>query len=344
MSVIGKISANKKISEFIFNEETSVKDFINTGCLSLNILFSGKLDGGIPVGKVNQVAAPSSLGKSFIGMKVAKNSQKKGFEVIYLDTEFAYDPTFAENVGIDGKKIMIIQDNQIETVQSTLMQIAEMLTKEEKKKILVILDSWGGLVTSKTMDDATTGKDVSDMTVSKKKNSFARLLTGMGVTVFVINQVYDSFNQFDPLAIAGGRGIYFASSSIVLGSSKAKNKQSDGEITGAVVTAQTKKSRFAKENSKLKYLINYDGGISPFYGILEDALEGGYVDKPTMGWYSRPCVEGDKKWREKEIYCKEFWLPVIQKTDFSNYIERKYTFEHSTIEDEDFGWDDIELS
>ena len=342
MSIIGKISKNKKISEFIYKEESIPKDFINTGCLSLNVLFSGKLDGGIPIGKVNQIAAPSSLGKSFVGMKVAKNAQKKGMEVIYLDTEFAYDHEFAKNVGIDNSKILVLQDNQIESVQKSIMQICEELDKDERKKVLVIIDSWGGVVTSKTVNDATDGKDVSDMTISKKKNSFARLLTGLGMTIFVINQVYDSMNQYDPLAIAGGRGIYFASSSIVLGSSKAKHKENSTatEVTGAVVTAQTKKSRFAKENSKLKYLINYDGGISPFYGMLENALEGGYVEKPSLGWYSRPCVEDDRKWREKELYTKDFWAPIIQNTDFKWYIEKKYTFEHSEINDEDFNWDD----
>jgi RecA/RadA recombinase len=191
MSLIGKLSKNKKIQEFIYKDEQTPKDFINTGCLSLNILFSGKLDGGIPVGKVNQIAAPSSLGKSFIGMKVAKNAQKKGMEVVYLDSEFAYDPVFAENVGINTDKILVIQDNQIESLLQTVMQIANDLEKEERAKILLVIDSWGGLVTSKTVEDATIGKDVSDMTVSKKKNSFARLLTGLGFTVFVINQVYD---------------------------------------------------------------------------------------------------------------------------------------------------------
>lgn len=344
MGILDKISKNKKISEYIFKEEATPKDFINTGCLSLNVLFSGKLDGGIPIGKVNQIAAPSSLGKSFIGMKVAKNAQKKGLEVIYLDSEYAYDPQFADNVGIEEDKMLVIQDNQIESLQQTVMQIASEVEKEDRSKVLLVIDSWGGLVTSKTVEDATSGKDVSDMTISKKKNSFARLLTGLGFTIFVINQVYDSMNQYDPLAIGGGRGIYFASSSIVLGSSKAKNKESSGDITGAIVTASTKKSRFAKENSKLKYLINYDGGISPFYGMLEDALEGGYIEKPTVGWYTRPCVENDRKWREKELYTKEFWGPVIANTDFKWYVEKKYTFEHSEINDEDFNWDDIETA
>jgi len=343
MSLIEKLKKNKNVNESVLDIDIiKPKDFINTGSLSLNVLFSGKLDGGIPVGKINQIAAPSSLGKSFIALKVAKNAQKKGYEVIYLDTEMAYDPVFAENIGIESNKIMVIQDNQIEEVQKTVMNIVKETEKAEREKILMVIDSWGGFVTSKTVEDATIGKDVSDMTISKKKNSFARLLTGLNMTVFVVNQVYDSMNQYDPLAIGGGRGIYFACSSIVLGSSKAKHKESssDTEVTGAVVTASTKKSRFAKENSKLKYLINYDGGINPFYGMLEDAMEGGYVDKPSVGWYTRPCVENDKKWRERDIYCKQFWSDIIAKTDFKHYIEKKYTFEHNSIVDEDFEWED----
>lgn len=191
MSLIDKISKNKKIQEYIYTESDAPKDFISTGCLTLNVLFSGKLSGGVPRGKVSMVSAPSSLGKSFIGMKVAKNGQKKGLEVVYLDTEFAFDSQFADNIGIDKDKMMVIQENQIEAVQQTVMQIASDLTKDEMKNLLFIIDSWGGLVTSKTVEDATSGKDVSDMTISKKKNSFARLLTGLGATVFVVGQVYD---------------------------------------------------------------------------------------------------------------------------------------------------------
>jgi RecA/RadA recombinase len=342
MSLLSKFKANKNISEFILSEENQVdKGFISTGCMSLNILFSGRLDGGIPIGKISQVAAPSALGKSFIGMKVAKNAQKKGLEVVYIDTEFAFDFGFAESIGLDNDKLMVIQDNQIESVQKTIMQMLEGIDKKERDRLLILIDSWGGLVTSKTTTDALDGKDVSDMTVSKKKNMLSRLLMG-GPTVFVINQVYDTFDQYNPLAIAGGRGLYFASSSIVLGSSKAREKDSDGDISGAIVTAVTKKSRSSKENTKLKYLIRYDGGIHPVYGILEDAMECGVVEKPSMGWYTRPDVENDRKWREKEVWntWEDFWAPILKSAKFKKFIEDKYSFKESKIIDENFDFDD----
>lgn len=154
---------------------------------------------------------------------------------------------------------------------------------------------------------------------------------------------HNSMNQYDPLSISGGRGLYYACSSILLGSSKAKDKESTGDIVGAIVTAKTEKSRFAKEHSKLKYAIKHDGGIHPFYGILEDALESEFVTKPKMGWYTRNFeklgIEGeDKKWREKEIWDAgvDFWGVLIKNEEFRLYFEKKYTYTHNSITDEDF--------
>ncbi len=341
--MIDKLSKNKAIKEFIFKKSETPQDFINTGSLVLNILFSGRLFGGIPVSKVSQIASPSSSGKSFIGLKLAKNFIKKGQEniVIYIDTEMAFDYNFSENIGIDTDKILVIQNNRLEEVQKEVMAIYNELDKEERLNVLLIVDSWGGLITSKTVDDATSGKDVSDMTISKKKNSFARLISGLGMTVFIVNHVYDNImNQYDPLSIPGGRSLGFISSSIVLGTSKSKAKdtQSSTDVMGAGILATTKKSRFCKELTKLRFLIKYEGGIDPYFGILEDALEGGYITKPSMGYYSRAHVKDDKKWREREINenGKDFWTTVLKDTDFPWYIEKKYTFLHSEINDEDF--------
>lgn len=145
---------------------------------------------------------------------------------------------------------------------------------------------------------------------------------------------HNTMDAYSLDSIPGGKGIYFASSSVVQGTSKAKQKESDGEISGAIITACTRKGRFSREHSKLKYLINYDGGINPYFGLLDFALECGYVEKPTMGFYSRPCVENDKKWREKEIYIKDFWEPIFKETDFKAAVEKAFSFKHNEINDE----------
>lgn len=145
---------------------------------------------------------------------------------------------------------------------------------------------------------------------------------------------HNSMDAYSLDSIPGGKGVYFSSSSIVQCTSKAKQKESDGEISGSIITALARKGRFSREHSKLKYLINYDGGINAYFGLLDIALEGGFVEKVSNGFYSRPCVENDKKFREKEIYNSDFWNPILKETDFKEYIEKKYSFKHNDINDD----------
>ena len=188
MSVLSKIMANKTIKANVFVDRP--KEYINTGSLVLNILYSGKLDGGIIKGKVMQIVAPSALGKSILAMKIARSAQKQGMDVLLVDTEFAYDPIFANKVGIEPDKFGVIQTNSMEEIQQSLISAIQELTQDEKDNLLIVLDSWGNMVTSKTMNDAVEGKDVSDMTISKKKNALARMLSGLKTTVFIVNQTY----------------------------------------------------------------------------------------------------------------------------------------------------------
>lgn len=327
-----KLRKLKSVQNSILTE-VEEQEFISTGVATLNILFGGGIDKGIPVGRVSMIAADSSLGKSFVGLKIAKNAQAKGKSVILFDAEKAYSTAMADNLGINKNEILVIQNTSVEEVSTQFMNIVEEI-KENIKDYVFILDSWNVLVTSKSVDDISAGKDVVDMTGAKKKNTLAKLLLNSNATVFVINQLYSSMDAYSLDSIPGGKGIYFASSSVVQGTSKAKQKESDGEITGAIVTAQTRKGRFSREHSKLKYLINYEGGINAYYGLLDFALETGYVEKPSNGFYTRPCVENDKKWREKEIYNKEFWTPIFKETDFKLSVEKAFSFKHNEINDD----------
>lgn len=332
MSKIDKLKKLKNIQQYLIKDEKT-QEFINTGCGVLNILFGGGVDRGIPIGKVSMIAADSSLGKSFLALKIARNAQKKNKSVILFDSEKAYSPAMAESLGINSSEILVIQNTSVEEVTTQFMNIVEEI-KDEILDYVFIIDSWNVLVTSKSVDDASSGKDVVDMTGAKKKNTFAKLLLHSGATIFVVNQIYSSMDAYALDAIPGGKGIYYAASAVVQATSKAKEKATDGEITGAIITAQTRKGRFSREHSKLKYLIKYDGGFNAYYGLLDIALEGEFVEKPSNGFYTRPCVENDKKWREKDIYSKEFWNPIFQNTNFKEYIEKEFSFKHNDINDE----------
>lgn len=174
-------------------KEVGEQEFISTGCATMNILFGGGIDKGVPVGKVSMIAADSSLGKSFVALKVAKNAQLKRKSVILFDSEKAYSPVMAETLGIRKDDILVIQNTSVEEVTTQFMNIVDEI-KDKIEDYVFIIDSWNVLVTSKSVEDATAGKDVVDMTTAKKKNTFAKLLLHSGATVFVVNQVYACLN------------------------------------------------------------------------------------------------------------------------------------------------------
>lgn len=183
-----KLRKLKSVQNSILTE-VEEQEFISTGVATLNILFGGGIDRGIPVGRVSMIAADSSLGKSFVGLKIAKNAQAKGKSVILFDAEKAYSTAMADNLGINKDEILVIQETSLEKVTQQFMNIVDELG-EDIKNTLFIIDSWNVLVSSKTIDDASVGNDKVDMTTAKKKNTLAKLLLNSGATVFVINQIY----------------------------------------------------------------------------------------------------------------------------------------------------------
>jgi RecA/RadA recombinase len=309
-------------------------EFISTGVLSLNLLFSGKIDGGIPKNKMSMISAPSTLGKSLIGLSVLKNAQKKGMFCVIIDSERSFNFELAKQFKIDisKEKLLPIRKKRINEIIHEISTITKDLTKDERQNIFFLVDSWGGLISTKTIEDAEEGKDVQDMSETRKKNQLANIITNTDSTFFIINHVYDNIGGYgEALSIPGGRRIMFLSDSVVIGKGKSKDKEGD-ELTGAVIKCMTYKSRFSKEKTQLEYRIKYKGGLDIFYGLLDDAIAGKYVEKPKGGKYTRLCVKNDKEWKDEEIYCQDFWLPIFKSTDFKQYLENKYTFKNNKMD------------
>lgn len=304
-------------------------EFISSDVATINILFSGDPFGGIEKGVVNMISADSSLGKSMIALKFLKNAQRKGMDCYVIDSETAFNPKMAEDFGVDVSedKLTVFQTSNIIDIARIIAKLAEGRSVEERRNTFIVFDSWGALVSNVSLTKAAEGSDTKDMSLVQWKNNLAKLLKAYGQTYIVVNHVMANVGGFgDPLSVPGGKELYYMSQNVVMGMSKAKDKNSEGDIEGAIITALVHKGRVAKEKFKLKFRIKHEGGLDPFYGLLDDALEGGYVIKPKGGRFSRPSVENDKEWKEVDLYCSDFWAPLFKNTDFAEYLKGKYTY------------------
>ena len=212
--------------------------------------------------------------------------------------------------------------------------MAQLKNIERGEHVMIVIDSIGNIASKKEVDDALEGKSVADMSRAKQLKSLFRMITPhltlKDIPLVAVNHTYKEIGMFPKDIVGGGTGgVYSADNIWILG----RQQDKDGnEIQGYHFVINVEKSRYVREKSKIPITVNYEGGINRWSGLLDIALEGGYVAKPKVGWYAkvdRTTGEVDgKNFRANDIVdSKEFWMTLFQETDFAAYIKRKYSLD-----------------
>ena len=332
--IIAAIKKDKELNKLIIDPEKMKYEWLNTNVISLNLVFGGKIRGGIKKGAITSIAADSQLGKSLIGYNVLQSAYRAGMACVVIDTEHAINLDILKQLGIDLHKIAIYQTSKVNELKQIFARINHGKTREESMNTFILLDSWGPIVEVQVMEKAEEASSAVNMSSAKFKNELANVINACGNTTFVINHVYASLEMYgEKVKIPGGKRLFFNSDSIGLCSSAAKYKDAQDNILGKVVTVGVKKGRGAKEFLKTQYLIRLDGGLDPFFGLLDDAVESGCVFKPQNGYYARTDYDVDKEtgevtrmWKEADLYCAAFWIPLYRDQKFVDYCEDKFSF------------------
>lgn len=332
MSLLDKLKKNSTIKETeVLNKSKffAKKDMIQTSVPMMNVALSGSLEGGLTPG-LTVFAGPSKHFKTAFSLLLAKAYTDKYEDavVLFYDSEFGSPQAYFDNFGIDTSRILHTPITDIEQLKFDIM--SQVNSVERGDHVIIIVDSVGNLASKKEVDDALEGKSVADMTRAKQMKSLFRMvtphLTIKDIPMVVVNHTYSEIGLFPKQIVSGGTGIYYSADNIfIIG----RQQEKDGtDIIGYNFIINVEKSRFVREKSKIPVEVTFEGGISKWSGLLDVALEGGFVIKPSNGWYSRVNKESgeveDKKFRIKDTYTKEFWLSILTSASFREYIESKY--------------------
>jgi RecA/RadA recombinase len=170
---LSKISGFETGSILADNTFSDVDDWIPTGNYLLNAQLSGTLFGGIPNTRSLGLMGDPGTGKSFVCLNVTREAQKKGYNVIYCDTEGAIDKSTATKFGIDPHQIRYQPIKTVTEFQTFVSNLLDLVKKAQQNgaspKILLILDSLGMLSTDKELKDAIEGKNAADMGAKAKE-------------------------------------------------------------------------------------------------------------------------------------------------------------------------------
>jgi hypothetical protein len=203
-------------------------------------------------------------------------------------------------------------------------------------RVMIIIDSIGNLASKKEVEDALEGKSVADMSRAKQVKSLFRMVTPhlslKDIPMVVVNHTYKEIGMFPKDIVGGGTGSYYSADNIfILG----RQQEKEGtEIVGYNFIINVEKSRYVKEKSKIPVNVTFDGGINKYSGLLDIALEGNFVQKPSNGWYAKVDQEtgelGDKK-RYDATQTEEFWSDILANDSFKEYVRKKYEIAYGNI-------------
>jgi len=344
-TIIDNIAKNIPI---LVEKEIKEKTFITTGVYLVDAAMSGRLlNGGIATNRISVFAGESGAGKSFMCYSCAKNAQKMGYSVIYIDTEQAIDLEDLPKFGVDNslEKFRLIRSNKVEDVNVLLTQLIDDLKTQklegyELPKLMIVIDSLGQMASNKEKSDLLKGDIKQDMTKAKALGSLFRSInTDLGyldIPLLVANHTYLTLDMFPKSVMKGGNGLLYSASVIGMMSKSQLKTGEEDEMdlgsSGITVLFKTQKSRLAKPK-KIRFDISFAHGMNPYtgldafcrpeyfnqIGIAQGKME---VDKSTGEMVFKPggnrwyVSHLDKSFTTKQLFTNQiFTMDVLKKME-----------------------------
>jgi RecA/RadA recombinase len=351
MSVLEKLKKGSTIKESSILSKSQFfteKDMIQTSVPMVNVALSGNLDGGLTPG-LTMFAGPSKHFKTAFALLMASAYMEKYKDavVLFYDSEFGTPQSYFDTFNIDTDRVLHTPITDVEQLKHDIMVQLQQI--EKGNKVIIILDSIGNLASKKEVDDATEGKSVADMSRAKQMKSLFRMvtphLTIKDIPMIVVNHTYKEIGLYPKDIVGGGTGSYYSADTIwILGRQQEKTGT---EITGYNFIINVEKSRFVREKSKIPVAVSFDGGIQKYSGLMDIALEGNFVSKPSNGWYSKVDQETGEvnplRKRFDDTQNAEFWDDILASEKFKEYVRKRYEITYGNIMGKDTVLEEVEF-
>ena len=256
---------------------SNVKDWISSGCDSLDLAISNRPNGGFPVGRITEITGLEASGKSLLAAHTLAETQKRGGLAVYIDTEAATSAEFLEAIGADLKTMLYVPLETIEEIFETIETIVDGVRKSDKDRLVtIVVDSIMGASTKIEMaaeydkDGYATSKSII---LSKAMRKVTNWIARERICLIFTNQLRTKLGVSfgDQWTTAGGKAIPFHASVRLrlknTGQIKAKINGVE-QIVGSKTNVQVVKNRIGPPHRKVDYEIYYDSGIDNYGGWL----------------------------------------------------------------------------
>ena len=272
---------------------------IPTGSLALD---DALVIGGVPRGRITEIFGPESSGKTTLAAHVVAEAQKLGGTCAFVDAEHAFDPNYAEQLGVDTDELLISQPDTGEQA----LNITDTLVRSGALDVIVI-DSVSALVPQAELegDMGDTHVGLQARLMSQALRKLAGTINRTKTALIFINQIRMKIGVMfgNPETTSGGRALKFYSS--VRMDIRRIGAVKDGQdVVGNRTRVKVKKNKVAPPFKEAEFDLIYGEGISSLGEIIDLGTEYDILQK-RGSWYSYQDEtiaqgrENTKEWLEE---------------------------------------------
>ncbi len=255
-------------------------DTISTGSVGVDMALG---IGGLPKGRIIEIYGPESSGKTTLAIHAIAEAQKKGGIAAFIDAEHAFDPVYAQKLGVNVDDLFISQPDDGEQA----LAIAENLIRSGAVDIMVI-DSVAALTPRSEiegdMGDSKMGLHARLMSQALRK--LTSIISKTGCCCIFINQLREKIGVMfgNPETTTGGNALKFYASVRIDIRRISQIKEGDN-VVGNRVKVKIVKNKVAPPFKTVEFDLIYGQGVSRTGEIIDMAVDMNLVKK-SGSWFS----------------------------------------------------------
>ena len=253
---------------------------LSTGSLTYDICTGG----GWAISRHNHISGIQSSGKSTVSLLTVKKFQKSNDKraTLIVDSEYAFDKKYAQDLGVDLNKVIIIQPDDLTEGYDVLMG----LLKRDAIGLFIV-DSIAALLPKSVIENEADASNIGKHAQAignmfKISNSF---VGKQKVTALWINQIRDQIGGYGGgTTIPGGKAQGFYSSIMIDVFRGSKIDNGDGTYTNRGKIRVTK-NKTAPPYAEGEYTMEHGSGINVSEEVLDWGVKSNVLYKKGHSYY-----------------------------------------------------------
>ena len=300
-------------------------DVIRSGSASLDYALGV---GGMPRGRIIQLAGKESSGKTLLSLLCMKSwlDEHPSNTAMFIDAEFTYDASWAKSLGLDTSRIIVAKTNDAKKIfegligKTTTNKATGKTTKSVKGVLdlvkegedprfknlgVIVVDSVAAMNTPMEADASVGKQNMAPMPrfLSTELKKITPAVAEANVALIFINQIRVNPGVLygNPEDSPGGKALKHACSVMInmapMNGADNRVENDNEEIIGHKVKAKIQKNKVGAPYREAIYTIKYtEGIINKNEEVLDLAILMGLVTRPNNKIY----VFGDEKFNGRQ--------------------------------------------